>query len=147
MMPVRILLLYGPNLNLLGVVSKRATTRLTLDKLNRLLRKEAAALGVELRIHQLQSQSEASRLLQRFRTRTQGILLVPGVWAHTGQLLRETLEITGQAVAVFHLEPQPGPWKAGGASVFQEIATLEDYGATPDQLADFLRRFVVHLAV
>ncbi|MEE9162542.1 MAG: type II 3-dehydroquinate dehydratase [Candidatus Neomarinimicrobiota bacterium] len=145
-MPERILLLYGPNLNLLGLVSKRTDTRMTLDKLNRHLRKEAAALGVELRIHQFQSQSEASRLLQRQRTRAQGILLVPGVWAHTGQLLRETLEITGLAVAVFHLEPEPGPWKVGSASVFQEFAALEDRGTAPDQLADFLRRFVAHLA-
>ncbi len=143
---MRILLLYGPNLNLLGLVSRRAATRLTLDKLNRVLRKEATTLGLDLRIHQLQSQSEASRLLQRSRTRAQGILLVPGVWAHTGQLLRETLEIIGLALAVFHLEPEPGPWKATGASIFQDIAALEDRGTSPDQLADFLRRFVVHLA-
>ncbi|UCH11586.1 MAG: type II 3-dehydroquinate dehydratase, partial [Fidelibacterota bacterium] len=88
---MQFLVLYGPNLNLLGVVSRRNREQLTLDKLNRAVRRQAEKLNVELKIFQTQSETEASKLIQRQRNKVEGILLVPGVWARTGHLLQETI--------------------------------------------------------
>ena len=143
---MRILVLYGPNLNLMGLVSRHSGARLTLDKLNRALRREAQDLGVELKIYQLQSEAEASKLLQRGRTGWAGVLLVPGVWARTGYLLRETLEIIPLAHGVFHLEPAQGPWDGSGASLFQRSALLEEHGAGQEQLVVCFRHFVARLS-
>ena len=136
-----ILVLYGPNLNLLGLVSRDTGTRLTLDKLNRSLRRKAQELGVELKIYQKQSETAASRLVQQIRNRVDGILLVPGIWARSGQLIHETVTIVGNPLAVFHLEPEPGPWHYADEPLFQETATCQGRGATPEQICEFLEEF------
>jgi len=142
---MRILVLYGPNLNLLGWVSRGKGTRLTLDKINRRLRREARALEVELKIYQEQSETRASILLQRRRNRIDAILLVPGIWARSGQLLRETLALAGPPLAVFHLEPEGGPWHYSGDSILSDLAVEEAVGAAPDELAALLSRLVERL--
>ena len=141
---MQILVLYGPNLNLLGLVS-RGAVRLTLDKLNRALRRKAQELGVDLKIFQNQSKAEASKIIQRQRNRVEGIFLVPGIWAMTGHLIRETAAITRLPLAVFHLEPEPGPWHGHEASLFKEMALLEAKGATPEELVAFLEHFAARL--
>ncbi|MBA7604680.1 MAG: type II 3-dehydroquinate dehydratase [Calditrichaeota bacterium] len=141
---MQILVLYGPNLNLLGLAS-RGAVRLTLDKLNRALRRKAQELGVELKIFQKQSEAEASKIIQRQRNRVEGIFLVPGIWAMTGHLIRETAAITRLPLAVFHLEPVKGPWDYHEKSIFKGLAVMEAKGTVPEALTDFLESFVTSL--
>ena len=91
---MQILVLCGPNLNLLGLVSRHTGARLTLDRLNRALRRRAAELQVEVKIFQQQSEVGASKIVQRQRNKAAGILLVPGIWARTGYLVRQTSGVT-----------------------------------------------------
>ena len=136
---MKILVLYGPNLNLLGWMSRNTGSRLTLDRLNRSLRRKARELDVELKIWQSQSESDASKLLQGQRNKVSGVLLVPGLWAETGRLLQETLAITGLPLAVYHLEPGPGQYS--GSSIFSDMALLEQNGSTIEELVNFLEEF------
>lgn len=142
---MKILVLYGPNLNLLGWISRNTGSRLTLDRLNRSLRRKARELDVELKILQTQSESDASKLLQGQRNKVSGVLLVPGIWAETGRLLQETLAITGLPLAVFYLEPESGPWHNHQASIFRDRAVLEAQGTRPEALDTLLQRFAEHL--
>lgn len=142
---MKILVLQGPNLNLLGLASRPNGTRLTLDKLNRDLRRRARELDVRLAIHQIQSQAKASRLLQRQRNLAVGVLLIPGIWASTGHLVLETLQLVSLPLAVFHLEPEQGPWHYHDRSIFRERAQLEEYGSMPDELCSLLSDFVDRL--
>ncbi len=139
---MKILVLQGPNLNLLGLASRQNGTRLTLDKLNRALRRRARELDVRLAIHQIQSQAKASRLVQRQRNLASGVLLIPGIWATTGHLLLETLQLVSLPLAVFHLEPEQGPWHYHDRSIFRERAQLEEFGSMPDELCSLLSDFV-----
>ncbi|UCH62255.1 MAG: type II 3-dehydroquinate dehydratase [Fidelibacterota bacterium] len=141
---MQILVLYGPNLNLLGLVS-RGDTRLTLDRLNQALRRKAQDLGVELKIFQKQGDAEASKIIQRQRNRVEGVLLIPGIWARTGHLIRETAAVAHLPLAVFHLEPLKGPWDYHKESIFKGLAVTEANGITPEDLADFLKSFVASL--
>ena len=50
---MKILVLYGPNLNLLGWMSRNTGSRLTLDRLNRSLRRKARELAVAAAMAQL----------------------------------------------------------------------------------------------
>ncbi len=142
---MQILVLYGPNLNLLGLVSRGTGARLSLDKLDRALRRRAHDLGVELKIFQKQSEAEASKIIQRQRNKVDGLLLVPGIWARTGHLIRETAAITSLPLAVFHMGLEKGPWDYREDSVFKEAAVFEEKGAAPEDLAAFLERFVTRL--
>ena len=141
---MQILVLYGPNLNLLGLVS-RGDARLTLDKLNRALRRKAQDLGVELKILQKQSEAEASKIIQRQRNRVDGILLVPGIWARTGHLIGETVAIARLPLAVFHLELAKGPWDYHEKSIFKGLAVMEAKGTAPEALTAFLESFAGRL--
>lgn len=142
----QILVIEGPNLNLMGWLSRLEGTRLTLDKLNREMRRTARESDVELKIYQTQSEAEASKILQRQRKKANGVLLIPGIWAETGHLLRETLAITQLPLAVFHLVAEAFPWPEQKSSIFTELSMMEHKGQGPEELAGCLRSFVEKIA-
>lgn len=142
---MQILILQGPNLNMLGWRSRQTGTRLTLDKLNRALRHSARELGVVLKIYQTQSEVEASRIIQRQRNKVAGVLILPGMWATAGHLLQETLAIVGLPLAVFHLVMESGPWSGSRSSIFKDLALIEEEGRGPEELVGCLSRFAEQL--
>jgi len=142
---VNILILYGPNLNLTGVVSRNTPHRLTLDKLNRSLRLKARDGEATLRIFHKQSEVDASVVLQRQRNWAHGILLIPGIWAQTGYLLRETLSILNLPLAIFHFEPGNGPWHYSENSIFTTDTVIERKGDSVAELEEVLTRLMALL--
>ena len=89
----KILVIHGPNMNLLGLRKKGDGAGITLDKLNRHLRKTATERGVSLAIIQTNEESRAVTHLQRQRKKIRGILLFPGPWQQSGYVIKDTLEI------------------------------------------------------
>ena len=89
----KILVIHGPNMNLLGHRNKRNKSRITLDKINRCLRNEANKLKQEIKIIQTNEEGKAATILQRQRNKIHGILLFPGPWQQSGYVLKDTLEI------------------------------------------------------
>ena len=89
----KILVIHGPNMNLLGLKTRGDGGRITLDKLNRHLRKIARKTGLSLTIIQTNDECRAVNCLQRQRKKIKGILLFPGPWQSSGYVIKETLEI------------------------------------------------------
>ena len=89
----KILVIHGPNMNLIGHRNKRNKSKITLDKINRCLRNEANKLNQELKIIQTNEEGKAATILQRQRNKIHGILLFPGPWQQSGYVLKDTLEI------------------------------------------------------
>ena len=89
----KILVIHGPNMNLLGLKTRGDGGRITLDKLNRHLRKIARKTGLSLTIIQTNDESRAVNHLQAQRKKIKGILLFPGPWQKSGHVIKETLEI------------------------------------------------------
>ena len=87
---MKLLILHGPNMNLLGSFSK---DRNTLDKLNRQLRQIAQKANVEVKIYQTHNQSKYVTLLQRNRNKVDGMILNLGPWHIDGHLIKDTLSI------------------------------------------------------
>ena len=87
----KILVIHGPNMNLIGYRYKKNKTRVTLDKINRCLRKEAIKLKQEIRMIQTNDEGDAVTILQRQRNKICGILLFPGAWQKSGYVLKDTL--------------------------------------------------------
>ena len=65
---MKILVLQGPNLNLIGVKSAQAGKSVTLDKINTALRREVRNTEIELKIFQTHKIYMAVSFLQRNRT-------------------------------------------------------------------------------
>ena len=88
-----VLIIHGPNMNLLGHRKIEANPNITLDKLNRNLRKVAQSLNMKVKIIQTNDETRAATTIQRQRNKTNGILFFPGPWQKSGYVLRDTLKL------------------------------------------------------
>ena len=89
----KILIIQGPNMNLLGHRFKDTKIKITLDKLNTHLRKAAKKFEVKLIIMQTNDEIKAATTLQRQRNKICSILLFPGPWQQSGFVLKDTMEL------------------------------------------------------
>ena len=89
-----ILILYGPNLNLLGLKASKLKTRLTLDKVNRGIRRHVRDKGINLKIIQTHKEYLAINFIQRNRKSADGLVIILTSWAKYNQTILETINIT-----------------------------------------------------
>jgi len=82
-----ILIIHGPNMTLVG----KRYNGITIDKINRVLKKEATKHAYSLYIFQTNEEGKAVTLLQRYRNRVKGIILFPGPWQECGHVIKDTL--------------------------------------------------------
>ncbi len=90
---MNILIIQGPNLNLIGVKSAKLRKRITLDKINKGIRRYIREKEVTVKIYQTHSIEKAVTLLQRNRNWANGIIIAPGVWSTYEAILVNTLEL------------------------------------------------------
>jgi 3-dehydroquinate dehydratase-2 len=100
---LKICVIHGPNLNMLGHRDKTQYGNLTLDKLNKLIRKRAQELGVELRIYQFNSEEKIIKTLHRQRNLSDGILINPAAYTHYSYAIRDAIELLPIPVIEIHL--------------------------------------------
>ena len=80
-------------MNLLGHRKIEASPNITLDKLNKNLRKVASRLELKLKIVQTNDEARAVTIVQRQRNKFCGLLLFPGPWQKSAYTLQDTLEL------------------------------------------------------
>ena len=100
---MNILILQGPNLNLLGLRSSaNENNRITLDKLNKALRRHSRNKDVCLKILQTHKQFQAINFLQRNRNWANGVLFIPTSWARNEYTIAETLSLISLPTAIVY---------------------------------------------
>ena len=99
----RLLVVHGPNLNLLGTREPEVYGTTTLDEINRRLEAAATKAGVELRVLQSNHEGVAIDAVQAAMHDCAGILINPGGWTHTSVALRDALAGAGLPVVEVHL--------------------------------------------
>lgn len=90
---MNILIIQGPNLNLIGVKSAKRGNRITLDKINKGIRRYIREKDITVKIYQTHSIAKAVTLLQRNRNWANGIIIAPGVWSTYERILVDTLNL------------------------------------------------------
>ncbi|MFH1739456.1 MAG: type II 3-dehydroquinate dehydratase [bacterium] len=102
-MAKRILVIHGPNLDLLGKREPETYGTATLEEINRLLREEATALGVDLHIVQHAEEGAIVRVIGEAMDRFNGILINPAAYTHTSVAIRDAVAAVGLPTVEVHL--------------------------------------------
>jgi len=100
---VRILIINGPNLNMLGKRAPQHYGGQTLESIERTLSREAQELGYELTFFQSNHEGEIIDFIQEETSASAGILINPGALTHYGYSLRDALADSGLPVVEVHL--------------------------------------------
>lgn len=99
----RILLLHGPNLNLLGTRETHIYGAMTLDQINALVERHVKGYGVETRAQQSNHEGELIDSLHLARNWSDGVIFNPGAYTHTSIALRDAIAGIGLPVVEVHL--------------------------------------------
>ncbi|HXY31712.1 MAG TPA: type II 3-dehydroquinate dehydratase [Gemmatimonadaceae bacterium] len=100
---MRIAVLNGPNLNLLGTREPEVYGRETLQDIEARLRKVAAELGVEVEFTQRNGEGELIDCIQSLRGKAQGALINAGAYSHTSLAIRDAFSAVKVPFVEVHL--------------------------------------------
>ena len=99
----RILVLNGPNLNMLGQREPEIYGRQTLDEIGAACAERAAALGLEVDFRQSNSEGEIIEWIQSAAENCHGIIINPAAFTHTSVALRDAMLASGIPFIEVHL--------------------------------------------
>jgi len=99
----RILVLHGPNLNLLGTRETSVYGTVPLSEIDRDLKRLAKKEGVELTIEQSNSEGDLVNLIQKASGRYQALVINPAAYTHTSIALRDAIASVGLPTVEVHL--------------------------------------------
>ena len=99
----KILVIHGPNLDLLGQREPAIYGRLTLKDINEKLRNFAAKKKVKLTIKQSNHEGEIVDLIGKAKSKFYGLLINPAAYTHTSVAIRDAIVASGIVTVEVHL--------------------------------------------
>ncbi|MFA5098579.1 MAG: type II 3-dehydroquinate dehydratase [Candidatus Margulisiibacteriota bacterium] len=99
----KILVIHGPNLNLLGQREPAVYGRVTLERINTLIRQAARKLGAKVEIRQSNHEGAIVDLIGKSKARFHGLLINPAAYTHTSVAIRDAIAACGIPAVEVHL--------------------------------------------
>lgn len=111
---MNVLVIHGPNLNLLGRREPEVYGTTTLAELDARVAEEATALGISVRTEQHNSEGAIVEAIQSALGRFDGIAINPGAYTHYSYAIRDALASVGVPAVEVHLSNTHGrePFRA-----------------------------------
>ena len=134
---VNVLVIHGPNLNLLGTREPEVYGSETLAGLDAQIAAEADALGIAVRTVQHNSEGAIVDELHAARGSVDAVILNPGAYTHYAYAIRDAIAATGLPVVEVHLSNTQARESFRHTSVVAGVCrgTIAGFGATSYLLA------------
>lgn len=146
-MKSKLLLLNGPNLNMLGRRDPHHYGTFTLKTAENLVCETAAPFGFSVDCFQTNHEGQMIEKIHEALDLYDGILINAGAWTHTSYALRDALELTGLPILEIHISDinQREPFRR--ISVIRDVCIgqvaglgLESYRVATEQLCHYLEK-------
>ncbi len=141
---VRILVIHGPNLNLLGTREPEVYGSTTLSEIDAMLSELGGELGVEVESFQSNHEGAIIDAIHSARGRFGGILLNPGAYTHYSVAIRDAIAAVDLPVVEVHLSNiyKREPFRHRSVIAPVAAGTITGFGAESYRLG---LRALVHL--
>lgn len=136
----RILLVNGPNLNLLGTREPEVYGTATLTDVERLTTEAAAVAGFEVRAVQSNHEGVLIDAIHAAREDCAGIVINPGGLTHTSVVLRDALTGVSLPFAEVHISDVYAREEFRHHSYLHDVAAVRVIGRGVDGYADAVRQ-------
>ncbi|MBL7184270.1 MAG: type II 3-dehydroquinate dehydratase [Anaerolineae bacterium] len=102
-MSAKILVVHGPNLNLLGTREPEVYGAITLEEINKRLRTYAADEGIEVRTFQSNHEGAIIDAIHQAVGWADGLVINPGAYTHYSYAIRDAIAAVGLPAVEVHL--------------------------------------------
>ena len=99
----KIIIINGPNLNLLGEREQSQYGSTTFDQLKEKCLKESNKIGIELKFTQSNIEGNLVDLIQEARKKFDGIIINAAAFTHTSVAIRDALEVFKKPIIELHI--------------------------------------------
>lgn len=129
---MRVLVLHGPNLNLLGEREPHIYGNRTLAEVNEQISAEAGRLRLEVRCEQYNGEGQLIDALHAARTQYAGVVINPGAYAHYSYAIADAITAIGLPVVEVHLSniASREPFRRKSVTASACRAVISGLGAT-----------------
>ena len=141
---MKVLVVNGPNLNLLGMRDPGQYGSETLDEICGRVGARATEMGVELEFFQSNHEGAIIDFLQRSARGADGLVINPGALTHYGLSLRDAVADAGLPFVEVHLSDIHSREEFRRHSVLEDIALLQIAGHRGDGYVMALEALVGH---
>ncbi|MGN0743463.1 MAG: type II 3-dehydroquinate dehydratase [Candidatus Fimadaptatus sp.] len=100
---MKLLIINGPNLNMLGIREPAIYGSQNFESLCRFIEAKAAELGVEVELFQSNSEGDIVTRIQQAYGRMDGIVINPAAYTHTSVAILDALKAVGLPAVEVHL--------------------------------------------
>ena len=143
---MKIAVVHGPNLRLLGRREPEIYGTATLDDVNRLLEELARELGAQLEVFQSNHEGEIVDFVEEASARVDGFLVNPGGLTHTSVALRDAFLGVGLPFVEVHLSNPTAREDFRHHSFLSDVAAGTVYGFGPHSYLLGLRGLAAKLS-
>ncbi len=127
---MKVLVIHGPNLNLLGTREPEVYGSDTLEQVNASIKEAAEELGMTIETHQTDREGEIIELLHSGMGSAGGCLLNPAAYSHTSRAISEAIRSLPYPVIEVHLSNIHArePWRRRSVTAEAASGIIAGFG-------------------
>lgn len=144
-MMLRVLVMNGPNLNLLGIREPEVYGSLTLDEIEALVAQHAEDLGVQVAFFQSNHEGALIDRLHEAMGDVDGVVFNPGAYTHYSYAIRDAIAATSLPVVEVHLSDISAREDFRAVSVVEPVCIDQVSGLGAESYVVGLERLVARL--